>query len=58
MSKVENPLDRAFKEELERRLKEIDARASEGRGEFGPFDWILTVLLFLLLPLLMVWFFR
>jgi hypothetical protein len=44
----------ALREELGRRLTELDLQQSQGRGELTRWDWIIATVLFLALPLLLV----
>ncbi|MDQ7826726.1 MAG: hypothetical protein RDV48_28240 [Candidatus Eremiobacteraeota bacterium] len=51
-------LDEAFQQELQRRLVELDECSEDSFGAFTSTDWILSMVLFVVLPLFLVWLFR
>jgi hypothetical protein len=47
---------RVLQHELERRLRLLDDADEAEFGAFTAIDWCITLLCFLLLPILLVWF--
>lgn len=60
MSAPEDPasFDAALKAELDRRIAALAAEGEASFGSIGRAEWVATIVVTLVIPLLLVWMFR
>jgi hypothetical protein len=54
----EESFDQAMRRDLDRRIDTLASGSGASFGLLGPGDWIATILLFVVAPLLLVWVYR